>query len=166
MKKKSLLLNYTYEPIQLVDINKAIMMVLCGKAEIVNTKDNIWIRSVSVEIAYPDVIRLIRYVRIPFKHVLPPTKKNILLRDNNTCQYCGETTDLTIDHIIPTSRGGKNTWENMVTACKMCNSKKGDKTLEEVGFEIPKTKHLSKLDVVQKYSIHHKKINWKQYSFM
>ena len=83
----------------------------------------------------PSIIRLYRYVNLPYKGVML-SRQNIFKRDGGKCQYCGVTTDLTLDHVIPRSKGGRSTWDNLVTACKSCNSKKGDYTPEEAGMPL------------------------------
>lgn len=81
----------------------------------------------------PLVIRLLYYVKIPHKDI-PLTRRNVMHRDNYTCQYCGKRGDLTIDHVIPRSRGGKDTWDNVVVACLRCNVNKGSRTPKEIGY--------------------------------
>lgn len=100
------------------------------KAELVATNDNFTIHTVSQNYPFPSVIRLHRYLRVPYRKV-ELSRKNIFRRDAHTCQYCGNKHDLTLDHILPKSRGGPDTWENLVTACKSCNNIKGNKTPKE-----------------------------------
>src|SRR5690606_6398766 len=97
------------------------------KAEMLHERPDFKIRTVSSEFDFPSVIRLRKYARIPFKNIVL-TRKNIMKRDGNRCQYCGSSSDLTIDHVLPKSRNGKDTWDNLVTACNKCNHKKGNKT--------------------------------------
>ena len=87
------------------------------------------------------VIRLVNYVVIPFRKMndMYPTRNLIYKRDKNKCQYCGSTKSLTIDHVIPKSRGGDDSWENLVVACSPCNVKKGDKLLEQTNMKLAKT---------------------------
>lgn len=92
------------------------------------------LRTVSSVYPYPSIVRLFSYVRLPFRKV-ELTRKNIIRRDNNQCAYCHTTKPpLTIDHVTPKSRGGADTWENLVTACVRCNNKKGNRTPEEAGM--------------------------------
>lgn len=103
-------------------------------------EDDVWVRSPSVSLIVPRVIRLLTYNEVPKKQVRL-SRKNIYERDNYTCQYCGEkprTKDLNIDHVIPRSKGGRNTWENLVCSCVKCNSKKADHTLQESGMKLLK----------------------------
>jgi len=136
MGRRVLLLNQTYEPLNIVSLRRAIKLLVLLKAELVYFDENQLIKSSSISIPRPVVIRLKRYIHLKYREP-PLTKKNILLRDNYTCQYCGtRKPPLTIDHVIPKSRGGKDTWENLVTACVKCNAKKGDRTPEEAGMKL------------------------------
>lgn len=134
-----MVLNQSYEPICLCSPKKAIILLILTKAELVAQKDGKFIRSVKISFPYPSVIRLSNYIKVPIKKI-ELSRKNILRRDDNRCQYCGKkATDLTIDHIIPKSRGGTDSWENLVSACKACNNKKGNRTPEEAGMKLLKT---------------------------
>ena len=135
---KSLVLNYSYEPLQFCSARHAIVMVLSGRAEEIESDDYI-VHSPNASFSLPAVIRTLKMVRKNRNNKVAFSKKNILKRDNYTCQYCSTTSQtLTIDHIIPKSRGGKTTWNNVVVACKPCNLKKSDKTPEEIGFYLAK----------------------------
>jgi 5-methylcytosine-specific restriction endonuclease McrA len=130
-----LVLNSQYLPIQTTSVKKAIKLIYRGVAVAEKYTDIMW-HSISSEIILPSVIRLINFHKIPVK-TYKLSKKNILIRDRYTCQYCKQTVSdrsLTIDHIIPKSRGGSSRWENLVTACKRCNSIKADRTPEEAGM--------------------------------
>ena len=140
MNGKVLVLNQNYEPITICNARRAIILAYLGKAEVLNTVENKVIRSVYRTFKYPSVVRLILFVRVPFKKIIL-SRKNIIRRDNHRCQFCGVSTNLTIDHIIPKSKGGEDAWENLTTACIKCNNKKGDRTPEEakmVLFNNPK----------------------------
>lgn len=119
-----LVLNSSYEPIHLTNWKRAIILLIKEKAQILSDR----------------VIRLLNYVKIPLSKIVShsPSRSMIYMRDGNKCQYCGSTKNLTIDHIIPRSKGGGNTWENLVTACHSCNTHKGDKLLEHVGMKLAK----------------------------
>lgn len=107
-----------------------------GKAQIVMNDDGKSIRSVSKSFPWPSIIRLSKFVRVPYKKVVL-TRKNILRRDGYKCTYCGRgDLTLTIDHILPKARGGDDSWENLVSACTICNNKKGDRTPEEAGMDM------------------------------
>ena len=130
-----LVLNSQYLPIQTTSVKRAIALIYRGVAVTEKFTEQVW-KSISSQFVLPSVIRLINF------HKLPPrnnklSKKNILIRDKNICQYCKEKcTDrtLTIDHILPKSRGGTSKWENLVTACRRCNITKADRTPEEAGM--------------------------------
>jgi len=139
---RTLLLNQDSTPLKIIDWQKCIILCLKG----VITPIDYWSKTIKDSMGrkypLPRVAILHKYVRRPHGPVL--SKKNIFLRDNFVCAYCLKkinSSDLTVDHIIPSSRGGKNTWDNLVTACKRCNLKKGDKTPEEAKMKLsyPKT---------------------------
>lgn len=136
MNAKVLVLNQSYEPISICSVKKAFLLVFLTKAEIVASKNDRTLRTVSVHYSCPSIIRLSTYVRVTFRRV-ELSRKNILRRDNARCQYCGKTNPpLTIDHIIPKSRGGEDTWENLITACMKCNNRKGNRTPDEAGMPL------------------------------
>lgn len=119
-----LVLNSSYEPLHFTNWKRAIILLFKQKAKLITKR----------------VIRLINYVRIPFrsgKNVYP-TRSLIFKRDDYECQYCGSKKDLTIDHVLPRSRGGKDVWENLVACCTKCNLKKGDKLLSETSMVLNK----------------------------
>lgn len=124
---KVLVLNASYEPLNITSWRRAIVLLLKGKAEQVEHNG----KFIYSDVPLPTVIRLRHYVRIPY-HEIPLTRRNILHRDSHTCQYCSYSGDeLTLDHVIPRSRGGPDSWENLVSACVRCNVKKGNRTPEE-----------------------------------
>jgi 5-methylcytosine-specific restriction endonuclease McrA len=128
-----LVLNATFEPLNTVSMPRAVSLLLAEKAEIVEAAEA-YLRSQHIMLPMPLVIRLVTYVRIPRMLPLGVTRRGVLKRDNFSCQYCGRTqssSDLTLDHVLPRSRGGKNTWENVVAACKPCNHRKGNRTPAE-----------------------------------
>ena len=132
-----LVLNSSYLPIQTTTVKKAIRLIYRGVAIVEKYSSVVW-RSVSSELVLPTVIRLVNFYKIPMRsHRL--SKKNIFIRDSHTCQYCGgigSERSLTIDHIIPKSRGGNSKWDNLVACCKKCNTKKADKTPEEANMHL------------------------------
>ncbi|MEM0951383.1 MAG: HNH endonuclease [Cyanobacteria bacterium P01_H01_bin.74] len=108
------------------------ILLVKGKAEAIEQKNKV----VSIcGLSQPLVIRLLYYVKIPHKSI-PISRRNIMHRDNYACQYCGRQTELTIDHVIPRSKGGQNTWNNVVVACQRCNTLKGSKTIKESGLKL------------------------------
>lgn len=128
----ALLLNSTYEPILVIDWKKAITLVVLGKAEILVHQDA-RVRSASDFHTLPSVLRLHRRVRVP-RRTVQFSRANVYRRDGYMCQYCGTSNreaTLTFDHVVPKSRGGLTTWENIVTSCESCNREKGDLTPDE-----------------------------------
>jgi 5-methylcytosine-specific restriction endonuclease McrA len=137
--EQTLLLNATYEPLKVVHWQKAVTLWCQGKVEIVAVHDR-EIRAVSFSFKLPSVIRLLRYVRIKkrFDYV-PFSRANIYARDAYSCQYCAHsypTQELTFDHVVPVSRGGRKDWENIVTCCVSCNRRKGGRTPAEAGMHL------------------------------
>ena len=131
----ALKLDASYRPIEVIDALEALVMCLIGKAIPVETYDE-KINSVTKSFELPAVIVLKSVIKFKFTTVAC-NRQNIVWRDNNKCQYCGNhfsTDKLTMDHVLPKSRGGKNTWENLVAACKKCNQKKGSRTVGESGM--------------------------------
>jgi 5-methylcytosine-specific restriction endonuclease McrA len=127
---KVLVLNASYEPLNITSWQRAVVLVIKGKAEQVEHNG----KYVYADFPLPTVIRLRHYVTIPYKEI-PLTRRNILHRDGHACQYCGYTgEDLTLDHVIPRSRGGGDSWENIVTACVRCNVRKGSRTPREANM--------------------------------
>lgn len=123
-----LVLNSTYEPLQVCSMKRALRLLFKNKAEVIENYDGLYIRSISLNMALPTVIRLVYYVKKPYQHVRF-SKRNVLLRDRYTCQYCGITgVQFTLDHVIPKSQGGITSWENVVCACIKCNNKKGNRS--------------------------------------
>jgi 5-methylcytosine-specific restriction endonuclease McrA len=133
-----LVLNATYEPLSVVSVRRAVVLLLKEKAEIVEAAEA-ELRSEHLSIPRPLVIRLVYYVRIPYRVSIPLTRRTVLARDHYTCQYCGTQPprkELTVDHILPRSRGGHTTWENVVAACQSCNGRKGSRTPEEAKMQL------------------------------
>jgi 5-methylcytosine-specific restriction endonuclease McrA len=138
LANRVLVLNQSYEPISVCSAKKAFLLIFLLKADLVAEREDRVLRSVHATYPYPSVIRLSSYIRVKFKNV-ELSRRNILRRDNNQCQYCGKTTTpLTLDHIIPRSRGGMDTWDNLVIACIRCNNRKGNQTPEEAGMKLAK----------------------------
>ncbi len=132
---KVLLLNGNYEPLTICSVQKAIVLLFLDKAEVVSTSATRRIHSAHASMAFPSVIRLSNYIHIPFKRVIL-SRKNILRRDGHQCQYCGAKTALTVDHVIAKSRGGEDSWENLVTACIRCNNRKGNMSLDDANMKL------------------------------
>jgi 5-methylcytosine-specific restriction endonuclease McrA len=139
MNGRVLVLNSTFEPINVCTMRRAIVLILKGIAR-AEERHETELHSARAKIPAPSVIRLTEYVHIPFERK-SLSRKNILLRDHYTCQYCGKVfnpSDLTLDHVIPKSRGGSSNWDNLVACCKRCNNRKGNATPEEVGMKLVK----------------------------
>lgn len=135
MKKRVLVLNLDHSPLAVVSPQKAIVLIHLEKVTLLKAYELCQIRTVAKSFPYPAVIRLNQYKTIPYHGVLL-NRTNLYRRDHGVCQYCGSTRQLTIDHVIPRSKGGKSTWTNLVTACNRCNVLKGNKTPEEAGIQL------------------------------
>jgi 5-methylcytosine-specific restriction endonuclease McrA len=131
-----LLLNATFEPLAVVTAKRAVVLMLTGKAECVEVALDTAFHSESLTVPAPSVMRLSRYVRVPYRRAVPMTRAGVLRRDGRRCAYCDKRAD-TIDHVIPRSRGGTHTWDNCVAACRACNSRKADRLIEEIGWALP-----------------------------
>jgi len=133
--KKVLVLNTSFVPINICSWKRAIILLFKEKAD---PMDESHVK-INNKYKLPQVIKLRRYVPMPYTHIVL-TRKNVYLRDNYICQYCGKSrASLTIDHIIPKSKGGSDDWENIVVCCMRCNNRKGDKTPEESGMKLIST---------------------------
>jgi 5-methylcytosine-specific restriction endonuclease McrA len=136
-----LVLNATYEPLNVVSLRRAVVLLLKEKAEILEAADK-RIRAERLSLPMPLVIRLVYYVRVPRRVSVPCTRRTVMIRDSYTCQYCGATpprSELTIDHVVPKVRGGKTIWENVVCACRRCNLHKGSRTLQGANMTLRST---------------------------
>ena len=132
-----LVLNASYEPLNVCTVRRAHVLVYKGKAEVVERLDKP-LRSSTGSFIWPHVIRLVHYVRVPRAIQRKISRRALFARDGWRCAYCGTTNGrLTLDHIVPRSKGGESIWENVVTACAPCNLRKGDRTLEQVGNGAP-----------------------------
>lgn len=138
-----LALNASFEPLTIIPARRAVRLVLDGKAEILEKDGTRRFRSETRIVPCPAVIRLVRYVHVPRRFRRQVTNTFLFARDDYSCQYCGKHKKelrgrqfLTRDHIVPLSRGGANTWENVVTSCSPCNNRKGDRLPREVGLKL------------------------------
>lgn len=135
LNRPVLLLNQNYEPLSVCRTRRALVLVLTRKAEPVENS-GLELHTVNISIPIPSVLRLNYYVRVRRREV-PLTKRNILRRDNNVCQYCGvRGAVMTTDHVIPRAMGGADSWENMVCACPECNARKGNRTPAQAGMKL------------------------------
>ena len=128
-----LVLNSAYQPINITTLTRGFNLVFKGKAEVVEHLSKKPIITERKNYKRPTVIRLLRYISVPFRKI-HLSRQNIFRRDDHKCIYCGTNSDLTIDHVIPKSKGGKNSWLNLVSCCSDCNLKKGNRTLEEANM--------------------------------
>jgi 5-methylcytosine-specific restriction endonuclease McrA len=124
-----LVLNYDYTPLNVTSVHRGFVLVDKGKAEIIKSDENPIVAGYKTYIR-PLVIRLLKYIN-HFTRTLRPNRNRIYKRDGNECVYCGSSKNLTLDHVIPKSRGGTNDWTNLVTSCLKCNLKKADRTPDE-----------------------------------
>jgi 5-methylcytosine-specific restriction endonuclease McrA len=138
MTQRVLVLNASYEPLRLVSVRRAVVLLLQEKAELVEAVER-QLRASSLAFDMPLVIRLVRYVAIPQRMRLPFSRRGVLVRDRETCQYCGAQPGrarLTLDHVTPRAQGGRSEWENVVAACNACNHRKGGRTPEQAGMAL------------------------------
>lgn len=145
-----LVLNSSYEPINFTSWKRAVVLLLKEKAQVLSGR----------------VIRLLNYVRLPLSKIMniAPSRSMIYKRDNNTCQYCGAKSKLTIDHVIPRCKGGEDSWENLVVACSSCNTKKGSLMLEQTGMKLarkPRAPVNKMIFDLQRTNVE----EWKQYNY-
>lgn len=132
---RTLVLNAGYEPLAVVSFKRALVLVLAGKATILTSDADNPVRGATVTWDRPSVILLSRYVRIPSGRRVPVSRRGVLRRDAQCCAYCGGSAT-TIDHVVPRSRGGADSWENLVACCLRCNNAKGDRTPQEMGWAL------------------------------
>ncbi len=133
MNRRVLILNADYSPIMVSTVQRAFILMYLNKTELVEKANGYKIRTVSTQFPMPAVIKLNSYVNVPYKKVAM-TRQNIFKRDGSKCQYCGQKDHLTLDHVVPKAKGGKSTWENLITACNRCNCQKGDQTPKDAGM--------------------------------
>lgn len=132
-----LLLNATFEPLRVISLNRAVCLIVEDKAEVLEEEEGAAVRSASFSMSKPRVIRLKYFVRIPYRSRVPLNRRTLMARDGGMCQYNNCTrAGRTIDHVLPRSRGGAHTWENVVACCEKCNSTKDDKLVSELGWTL------------------------------
>ena len=150
-KLQTLILNTAYLPIGVLSAERAFVNIFKGSLALVEAYEDRVFRTIDQEYPIPSIARTLRTVTRPYV-ALPLTRENIYKRDEYKCQYCGDRRPerITLDHIIPRSKGGGNTWKNMVTCCFSCNNAKGDTLLEDLGWEYPKTYRPNYISLVRK----------------
>ena len=165
LNRKVLVLNQSYEPLMVINAKRAIVLIIKEKVKMLE-KYSENIRSAQNSFDLPSVIRLNFYVHLKYKDIVL-NRRNIIKRDDYRCQYCAkQATPLTLDHIVPKNKGGKDSWENLVAACSKCNTRKGDTLLKHMDMKLlKKPRKPSKLFQLQTY-VNKKQDNWKQYLFM
>lgn len=134
---RALVLNATYEPIGVVSSRRAIVLALADKVDVL-ADTGAQIESEHLSIAVPSVVRLRYFVKVPFQRNAPLNRRAVFTRDNGRCQYCYKAAE-SIDHIQPRSRGGMHEWTNVVACCRSCNTRKGDRLLDECSFRLRRT---------------------------
>ena len=160
-----LVLNQDYQPLSLCSVRKSLVLLLLEKAELLHKDETKRVRTISSSFDFPTVIRLIDYVRIPNKNIVV-SRKNVLKRDGNKCQYCGSKEALTLDHVIPRSRGGVDSWDNLITCCASCNVKKGNKTPKEANMPLLSKPHKPHHLMYLRSQIASVNEHWKPYLYM
>ena len=159
---RTLVLNAGYEPLGVVSFKRALVLVLNEKARVLASDDEHPVFGTSGAYERPAVILLTRYVRVPMNRMMPVSRRGVLRRDAQRCGYCGASAT-TIDHVQPRSRGGKDTWENLVACCLRCNNVKGDRTPMEMNWSLrvsPRTPHGSQWMV---RGVERSEPDWEQY---
>lgn len=135
LQKSVLVLNQNYEPLAVTKAQRAVVLVVLGKAEIIERYDSV-VRSVAHSVPLPSVVRLCVYIRAP-RQQIALTRRNVLKRDGYRCQYCSSRRGpMTTDHVVPRAMGGRDTWTNLVCACIRCNNKKGNRTPEQAAMPL------------------------------
>lgn len=165
MKKheKTLVIDSSYVARSIISTERAFVISYKGNADIISEyPETFGVVNPNLEIFKPSIIRVFTYVKLNFQKV-PLTRENVFKRDDYECVYCGNShrRNLTIDHVVPQSKGGPNTWDNLVTACKSCNNEKADLTLKEYGKKIPKPQRPHYLMLLKK--VHYLPEEWKPY---
>jgi 5-methylcytosine-specific restriction endonuclease McrA len=131
---RALVLNASFEPLCVVSTRRALVLVLDDKAELLHAADGFF-HSERISFPEPSVVRLSYYVKVPYQARIALNRRAVFARDGHRCQYCGAAAE-NLDHVIPRSKGGPHSWENVVAACRPCNSRKQDRFLEESGMKL------------------------------
>lgn len=131
---RALVLNASFEPLSVVPTRRAVVLVLRDRADVVESNGHLW-RAERIQLPSPSVIRLRHYIRVPFTRRVPLNRRAVFMRDQHRCQYCGRQAE-NIDHVVPKSRGGLHSWDNVVACCRRCNTRKGGRTPREAGLAL------------------------------
>jgi 5-methylcytosine-specific restriction endonuclease McrA len=158
-----LVLNASYEPLNVCSVRRAHVLVWKGKAEVIERLDRP-LNSATSSFVWPHVIRLVAYVRVPRAVKRRISRRALFARDGFRCVYCGSSSNrLTLDHVVPRSRGGESVWENVVTACSPCNLRKGDRLLEEASMSLSRSPKPPAPVLFIRLSTHRVPETWRQY---
>ena len=158
---RALLLNASLEPLCVVSLHRAVVLVMTGKATVLESEGRV-LRSERAALPVPVVLCLTRYVHVPQRRAVPPTRRTVLQRDNHRCAYCGGGAD-TVDHVQPRSRGGRHEWSNVVAACVRCNHRKADRLLHEIGWQLPFTPRAPRWSVALGAAAARTEASWGRY---
>ncbi len=158
---RALLLNATFEPLCVLSARRAVVLVFKDKVEILEHGDACF-RSERAAIAAPSVIRLRHYVRVPYRTSVPLSRRAVFARDQGRCQYCGRAAE-NIDHVVPRSRGGRHSWDNVVAACRPCNTRKEDRLLSECDLQLRRPPALPTASLWVVASVGHLDPAWQAY---
>lgn len=131
---RALVLNVSHQPLAVVSARRAVVLVLKEKAEVLVSNGQRF-RAERIELDAPSVLRLRHFVRVPYRATAPLTRRAVFARDEWRCQYCGAAAE-NLDHVIPRSRGGSHTWDNVVAACRRCNSRKENRSFQDAGLRL------------------------------
>lgn len=165
LKKSVLVLNQSYEPVYVCSVRRAIILVFRDRAEVIESS-GLNLRTVTSAFPVPSVVRLALYLRIPTKQ-MALTKRNVLRRDRHQCQYCGtRRAPMTVDHVVPRTLGGGDSWDNLVCACVRCNNRKGDRRPEQVGLSLKRKPRLPNNATFIRHFIGVPDKCWRPYLFM
>jgi len=158
-----LVLNATYEPINVCTVRRAVVLLLKEKAEVIEPSER-ELHSATATMTRPAVIRLVHYVKVPRDtHRRKITRRAVFARDGWACQYCGSRAQLTVDHVIPRSKGGGSTWENIVAACAPCNRRKGDALPRQAGMTLARAPRTPNPDIFIQVASPTIPSTWRQY---
>lgn len=136
---RALVLNASYQPLCVVPVRRALVLALKEKADVIHTNGQVF-RSESLEIRAPSVVKLRYFVKVPYRSRTSLSRRAVFVRDGYRCQYCGRPAE-NVDHVIPRSKGGSHTWDNVVAACKPCNSRKENRSPSEAGLNLRRPPH-------------------------
>lgn len=166
LSRKVLVLNQSYEPLCISNVRRAVVLLYLGKAEVIVPMDHQFLRSMRLRLPVPSIVRLLLYKRVPTRKVVL-SRKNILVRDNFQCQYCGKKNiPLTVDHVVPRVKGGTIKWENLVCACVFCNNKKGNRRPAEAGMNLRRIPRIPDYISFLSFLVDKVHDEWKPYLFL